>query len=76
MYTLVSVCDIASCYCYVCSQVQYNQAFALMKLGRNVEAMDELTKAKTKAANYTESRHKIIAPALENMRVRCHAQPH
>ena len=51
-------------------QVQYNQAFVLMKLGRNVEAMDELTKAKTKSANYSESRHKMIAPALESMRVR------
>ena len=50
--------------------MQYNQAFALMKLGRNIEAMDELTKAKTKSAQYTESRHKVIAPALENMRVR------
>ena len=50
--------------------MQYNQAFVLMKLGRNVEAMDELTKAKTKSANYSESRHKMIAPALESMRVR------
>ena len=76
---------VVSCYCYarlvrcIILQVQYNQAFVLMKLGRNVEAMDELTKAKTKSANYSESRHKIIAPALESMRVRHlthHTQAH
>lgn len=76
---------VVSYYCYarlvrcIILQVQYNQAFVLMKLGRNVEAMDELTKAKTKSANYSESRHKIIAPALESMRVRHlihHTQAH
>lgn len=64
------LCVILACVIVLCTQVQYNQAFALMKQGRNVEAMDELMKAKTKAATFTESRHKIIAPALESMRVR------
>ena len=50
-------------------QVMFNQAFALTKLGRTAEAMDELHKAKSKSATTSESRHKIISPALDNMMV-------
>lgn len=46
-------------------KVLFNQAYALVKVGRNPEAMEQLQQAKSKAAATSESRHKIISPALD-----------
>ena len=47
----------------------FNQAYALVKVGREAEAMELLQQAKSKAAATSESRHKIIAPALDTVMV-------
>lgn len=51
-------------------QVKYNRAYALSKMNRIAEAEHELREAKTMAADFTESRHKIISSALDKIRVR------
>ena len=48
----------------------YNHAYGLYCSGRTAEAKEELEGAKVIAASTTESRHKIIVAALENIRVR------
>ncbi len=64
------------CTCYylshffVLSQVKYNRAYALSKMSRTAEAERELQEAKTMAADFSESRHKIITSALQTIRVR------
>jgi hypothetical protein len=48
----------------------YNHAYGLYYSGRTSEAREELEGAKAVAANTTESRHKIIVAALDNIKVR------
>lgn len=50
-------------------QVMYNHACGLYFMGRLAEAKEELERAKAIAASTTESRHKIIVAALDNIRV-------
>lgn len=47
----------------------YNRAYALHFMGRAGEAREELEKAKGISAATSESRHKIIMAALDNIRV-------
>lgn len=47
----------------------YNHAYGLYFMGRLAEAKEELERAKAIAASTTESRHKIIVAALDNIRV-------
>ncbi|XP_064396169.1 neutrophil cytosol factor 2-like isoform X2 [Halichondria panicea] len=60
---------------YSC-EVQYNRAYTLSKMGRAAEAKKELEEAKESAANFSESRHKIILSALENIRTRTPLLPY
>ena len=65
IYTLCVNLTHAVCFL---AQVMFNQAYALVKTGRVPEAMEELQRAKSKAA-VSESRHKIISPALDGVMV-------
>ena len=68
IYTLcVNLTHAVNIVCFL-AQVMFNQAYALVKTGRVPEAMEELQRAKSKAA-VSESRHKIISPALDGVMV-------
>ena len=47
----------------------YNHAYGLYYTGRQVEAKEELERAKGLAEKTTDSRHKVIVAALDNIRV-------
>ena len=48
--------------------MKYNRAYALAKMGRTAEAKKELEEAKDIAVGFSETRHKIITSALENIK--------
>lgn len=50
-------------------QVMYNKAYAYSQLGMREKAARELEGALEKAAESSESRHKIILSAIEKMKV-------
>ena len=48
----------------------YNHAYGLYYMGRLAEGKEELERAKAIASSSSESRHKIIVAALDNIKVR------
>lgn len=48
----------------------YNRAYALYQIGRKGEAQSELEQAQKIAVESSESRHRVITLALEQLEVR------
>lgn len=48
----------------------YNRAYALYQIGRKGEAQSELEQAQKIAVESSESRHRVITLALEQLQVR------
>ena len=50
-------------------KVLYNRAYAIYSMGKHSEALAELENARKIAVESSESRHRVISQALDQMKV-------
>lgn len=53
----------------LCAQIMYNKAYAELQLGRREQCLEMLQNGQEVASGTSESRHRIITNALDNLRV-------
>ena len=69
LFCVVSVLHVHVHVCIFIVQILYNKAYAELQLGRKEQCLQLLQNGQEIASGASESRHRIICNALDNLRV-------